>query len=265
MQYDESILIIKPESHIENEVLGKLLSGDLAVVVLRGFLPNSECKDTLSDLTVCRDKIQKSSYLNGALTTFGPYLARHVSQPENYFSLYRDIQHCIPETVSILQEKMYSLISKYLCIKKITTAYDTTFGGYAGSIIRYHNEGVANPLHNDDIVRDAKNSGLSICNIEEQLSCVICLQECQKGGALRMYNRKWCESDEVYKTPGALGYQYEVVSGAKCCVFEPKSGDVYLLNPRYYHEIERVDAGDRITMGFFFGLQDNLSSAIAWS
>lgn len=80
-----------------------------------------------------------------------------------------------------------------------------------------------------------------------------------------MYNRKWREEDEVYKTPGALGYQDDVISGAKSCAFKPKTGDIYLLNPRFYHEIERVDAGDRITMGFFFGLQDNLGSAVAWS
>ncbi|HHL2498354.1 TPA: hypothetical protein ACQ301_000326 [Yersinia enterocolitica] len=119
---------------------------------------------------------------------------------------------------------------------------------------------------NDHIVRDAAGSGLIVTAILHQLSCIVCLQECNDGGALRIYNKKWQPEDERFKTPGELGYRDGIKEGGESCEFYPLSGDIYIFNPAYYHEIDRVVGDTRITMGFFFGITDrNMKQAIAWS
>jgi hypothetical protein len=57
-----------------------------------------------------------------------------------------------------------------------------------------------------------------------------------------------------------------VVEGYGACEFSPAQGDVYIFNPAYYHEIDRVSGVARITMGFFFGFPgEDMKKAIAWS
>ena len=57
-----------------------------------------------------------------------------------------------------------------------------------------------------------------------------------------------------------------VVEGYGACEFSPAQGDVYIFNPAYYHEIDRVSGVARITLGFFFGFTgEDMKKAIAWS
>ncbi|CAM5659769.1 hypothetical protein SALBM311S_09861 [Streptomyces alboniger] len=40
---------------------------------------------------------------------------------------------------------------------------------------------------------------------------------------------------------------------------------MYLINPTYYHEIEKVHGATRTTLGFFIGFTDDtLTNAVAW-
>ncbi|WP_201785689.1 2OG-Fe(II)-dependent halogenase WelO5 family protein, partial [Type-E symbiont of Plautia stali] len=162
--------------------------------------------------------------------------------------------------------QVYNWVKHSLRLESLHTAREPELGDYAGSIVRFHANGVANPLHNDNIVRDAAGSGLAVTHILHQLSCVVCLQECHAGGELRIFNKKWHPVDERFKTPGELGYQTGVIEQSEACEFSPRSGDIYLFNPAFYHEIDRVEGDTRITMGFFFGLTDKkMKHAIAWS
>lgn len=57
-----------------------------------------------------------------------------------------------------------------------------------------------------------------------------------------------------------------MVRGAACDIYKPRTGDVCLLHPTYYHSIERVGGSDRLTMGFFIGLSSGaLDETIVWS
>ncbi|MGK5641967.1 2OG-Fe(II)-dependent halogenase WelO5 family protein [Streptomyces sp. URMC 126] len=128
-----------------------------------------------------------------------------------------------------------------------------------------HADGVRDPLHNDNIMRDAAGTGIVLADLARQLSCVVCLQECDEGGELRIYRRPWEPQDETFKIDGGLGYDEGVVEGHPGHEFKPQAGDVYVINPMQYHSIEQVSGSDRITMGFFLGFADEkLGSAVVW-
>ncbi|WP_130832988.1 2OG-Fe(II)-dependent halogenase WelO5 family protein [[Erwinia] mediterraneensis] len=260
------IRVINPEMFVEKTWLDDIVTARVPLLVLRHFLDPDVRTAVVTDLQHCREKIRVSHYPNGALTTLGPYLAKHTAAPENYFTELRDIQPALPHSLNALRDQVYRWVKHVLKLESLQTASEPRLGDYAGSVVRFHADGVANPLHNDNIVRDAAGTGLVVSEILHQLGCVVCLQECNAGGALRIYNKKWTPEDERFKTPGELGYQRAVITGSETCEFSPRSGDIYLFNPAFYHEIDRVEGDTRITMGFFFGLTDKkMKHAIAWS
>ncbi|HAU5566671.1 TPA: hypothetical protein JD264_23130 [Serratia fonticola] len=260
------IRVIHPKMFVESTWLDDIVTARVPLLVLRNFLTPEVREAVVNDLQQCRDQVRVSRYPNGALTTLGPYLAKHTRAPENYFTELRDIQPALPPSLHCLRDQVYNWVKHSLRLESLHTAREPELGDYAGSIVRFHANGVANPLHNDNIVRDAAGSGLAVTNILHQLSCVVCLQECHAGGELRIFNKKWHPVDERFKTPGELGYQTGVIEQSEACEFSPRSGDIYLFNPAFYHEIDRVEGDTRITMGFFFGLTDKkMKHAIAWS
>lgn len=260
------IRVINPRMFVETTWLDDIVTARVPLLVLRDFLPSEMREATVYDLQQCREKIRVSHYPNGALTTLGPYLAKHTAAPDNYFTELRDIEPSLPSSLNCLRDTVYSWVKHALKLESLKTAQEPQRGDYAGSIVRFHANGVRNPLHNDNIVRDAANTNLVVTQILHQLSCVVCLQECNAGGALRIFNKKWSPDDEQFKTPGELGYQSVVTGCNEICEFRPRSGDIYLFNPAFYHEIDQVEGDTRITMGFFFGLTDKkMKHAIAWS
>jgi hypothetical protein len=258
--------VINPNMFVETTWLDDIVTARVPLLVLRDFLTPARCEAVVDDLMLCREKIRETQYPNGSLTTLGPYLAKHTAAPGNYFSELRDLKPILPSSLSQLRDTIYDWVRHALKLESLQTAHQPEQGEYAGSIVRFHANGVANPLHNDNIVRDAADANLVVTKILHQLSCVVCLQACNTGGALRIYNKKWSPEDERFKTPGELGYQSAVTALTETCEFTPKRGDIYLFNPAYYHEIDRVEGDTRVTMGFFFGLTDKkMKHAIAWS
>jgi len=182
--------VINPNMFVESTWLDDIVTARVPLLVLRNFLTPDVRQAVVTDLQRCREKIRVSHYPNGALTTLGPYLARHTTAPDNYFTELRDIQPSLPPSLGALREQIYYWVQHALRLESLRTAQEPGRGEYAGSIVRFHADGVANPLHNDNIVRDAADSGLAVTQILHQLSCVVCLQECNAGGALRIYNKK---------------------------------------------------------------------------
>ena len=181
--------VINPNMFVESTWLDDIVTARVPLLVLRNFLTPDVRQAVVTDLQRCREKIRVSHYPNGALTTLGPYLARHTTAPDNYFTELRDIQPSLPPSLGALREQIYYWVQHALRLESLRTAQEPGRGEYAGSIVRFHADGVANPLHNDNIVRDAADSGLAVPQILHQLSCVVCLQECNAGGALRIYNK----------------------------------------------------------------------------
>lgn len=247
------------------QALRRLVDGKQAVVVLRNLLPAEAFTVNHARLRTLFEQATTTRYANGALTTIGPYLAKHVDQPEAYF---REATAASAWTDSVsfdLSARVRQGLRTALGLQSFEVAQEPDGRQYADSVVRIHADGVANPLHNDNIMRDASSTSLRLAALKHQLSCVVCIQECDSGGELKIYRKRWEPSDEEHKIPGGLGYRNAVVDNAPCHEFKPRAGDIYLINPTHYHEIARVSGADRLTLGFFIGFaDDNLDNAIAW-
>lgn len=250
---------------IDKTLLQQLRTGDIAVLVLRGILDEEQSKAYSYQAFRLYDQAETAYYTNGHLTTIGPYLAKHLSNPANYFDESDTMNDLVAEAGFDVADVVRSAFVEQFSLDGIDVAQEPNGRRYAGTVVRIHPDGVTNPMHNDMIVRDAADHGLVVSDLSCQLSCVICLQECATGGELKIYGKSWEPDDERFKIPGGLGYEYGVVEGCAAHEFKPDTGDVYIINPTHYHEILRVGGDDRLTVGFFIGFGDeDMTSAIAW-
>ncbi|MFB7631677.1 hypothetical protein ACFC0M_12105 [Streptomyces sp. NPDC056149] len=247
------------------DLLRQLAHGESAVVVLRNLLPAEAFADNLTRVGKLFANASTTSYANGALTTIGPYLAKYLNDLDGYFQAADEARNMLDSADFDLAGQVRTGLRNALGLDAVSVAQEPDGRDYAASVVRIHADGVRNPLHNDNIMRDARGTGIALTGLAYQLSCVVCLQECDEGGELRMYRKPWQPADETYKIQGGLGYDETVVEGHPCHEFKPQTGDVYLINPTQYHSIERVTGTDRLTMGFFMGFADeSLNSAVVW-
>ena len=238
--------------------LEDLFQNKSAVIVLKHAIPPELLREAAAEVTRRREMATVTNYSNGVLTTVGTYLARHVAQPGVYF----DAAGSSDSLFSALSEDMRALVRRrladFLGLRELEVASQPDGRPYAPAVVRIHSDGVGNPLHNDNIMRDAAGTDLVVSRLSRQFSCVTCIQECDTGGELLHYRRRWTAPDESFKIAGGLGYRDDVVDGVDVCRFRPETGDVYLIDPTNYHAIRPVGGSDRITMGFFFGFFEDL-------
>jgi hypothetical protein len=247
-------------------LLRRLADHDLPVVVVRDLLDRRLLERGLQQIRDHDSRRQANHYVNGTLTTIGPYLARHLSRMDEYFATAGTLDEVFADPEfdvrGIVRERLRSLFG----LSGFRVEQEPDGRRYADSIVRIHGDGVENPLHNDNIMRDAAGLGLTLERLRHQLSCVICIQECDRGGELINYRKEWSPPDELFKIRDGIGYDQRVVDGVARSVFRPQTGDVYLINPTAYHEIARVGGADRVTLSFFIGFgDDELTSAVVWS
>lgn len=246
--------------------LRQLIRGEVSVIVIRNLLSQAVWDQYRSRIQAQFAKAVTTNYANGALTTIGPYLARYLPDLKTYLAEAARINQLYRDLGFDLCARMRDHLQRALAMESLVPASEPGLGRYAEGVVRIHADGVRNPLHNDNIMRDGAGQGISVTAIRHQLSCVVCLQECDGGGELHHYAKSWEESDEVFKIPGGLGYDEKVVAGRPVEIFKPRTGDVYLINPTHYHSIETVRGADRITLGFFLGFPDDqLDHAWTWS
>lgn len=249
-----------------HERLELLRKDNAAVLVLKGAIPPGELERLRAIIAERRHQATISNYVNGSLTTFGPYLARHLAQPDVYFNAAASSDELFGGGNMDLRSHVREQLVRFLGLTALDVAVEPDGRTYAPAIVRVHGDGVSNPLHNDNIIRDAAGSGLSLARLKYQFSCVTCIQECDRDGELLQYRRRWRPEHEAFKVAGGLGYHEGVVSGADVCRFRPESGDIYIMDPTNFHAIRAVGGRDRITMGFFFGFFDErLRSGVCWS
>ncbi|MFC8626791.1 2OG-Fe(II)-dependent halogenase WelO5 family protein [Streptomyces anulatus] len=246
-------------------VLKGLVNGDHAVVVLRGLLPPEEFDAQRERVVPLFGRAATTEYSNGSLTTLGPFLAKHLAQPDQYFEEAVRAEERTSAVGFDLADRVRARLAGVLGLNSFEAAVEPDGRAYAKKNVRIYSDGVRTPLHNDNMMRDAAGTGLLLAGLRHHLSVVVCVQECDGGGELEIHRKKWEPADEHFKVVGGLGYDDAVTGDAPRHRFKPQTGDVYLLNPTHYHSIEKPTGTDRVTMGFFFGFFDDaLSDAIAW-
>ena len=247
-------------------LLQQLVDQQVAVIVIKNLINEKLLQKGLELVFSHYERKTASKYHNGTLTTIGPYLVRHLHDLDTYFAAARTTDEVFENTDFDLRKVTQQGLRSVLGLRTLHVEQEPDGRRYADSIIRIHGDGVANPLHNDHIMRDSARSGLKLAKLTTQLSCVVCLQECDNGGELITYQREWSPQDEKFKIQDGLGYHPGVIKDAPRAVFRPQQGDVYLINPTTYHEIARVGGKDRVTLSFFMGFYDNaLEDCVLWS
>lgn len=248
-----------------NPTLQDLVSEKYSVIVQRNALPLDKLKNVTEAIYKLQNKIQKKDYLNGTLTTFGPYLAKYLDTLPEYFSTASQSDELFLEGEDLRKVVRDQICQTFKC-NSLVVAKEKDGKQYAPATFRIHANGVSNPLHNDNIMRDAKHTDLILKDLKYQFSCVVCIQECDLGGELKHYKKRWKPEDEIYKIQNGIGYNTEVIQNTLYCKFKPETADIYLMDPTHYHEILEVKGKDRITMGFFIGFYDNdVKDGIIWS
>lgn len=246
--------------------LRRLADHETPVVVLRGLLGEPLLARGLKQIRDHDSWRRANHYVNGTLTTIGPYLARHLGQLDEYFAAAGTLDQVFADPELDLRRIARERLRSAMGLQTFKVEEEPDGRRYADSIVRIHGDGVMNPLHNDNIMRDAAGRGLRLERLRHQLSCVMCVQECDEGGELVNYRKVWRPEDERFKIKEGIGYEYGVVTSAARSVFRPQTGDVYLINPTAYHEIARVGGADRVTLSFFIGFYDDaLEHATVWS
>jgi hypothetical protein len=250
---------------VDGTMLRRLVDGDVPVVVFEGLAPSATFQRNRAAIRQLLPQSTTTRYANGALTTIGPYLAKHLADTDAYFREAERAESVLATAGVDIATEVRTQLAGALGLASLEPAVEPDGRRYAPAVVRIHADGVSNPLHNDNIARDARGSGLSVSRIRSQLSCVVCLAECDAGGELVMHRKSWEPADEAYKVPGGLGYRSAVTGGAERHEFRPRAEDVYLINPTMYHEINRVSGADRLTLGFFIGFyDDDLEKGVVW-
>lgn len=265
----EKVVYHAGEQPLGIDALRGLVENKYAAVVLKNVLSQEIINISLEAIRHNYDKAAVTPYINGTLINIGPYLAKYLNIPtarlDDYFREAHLVDSLFPMNMD-LSHYMREQLEYIFGLHSFERAAEQDGREYAPFIVRIHSEGVINTLHNDNVMRDAKSKGLLLEQLTYQLSCITCLQECDKGGELRLYQKQWNSEDEKYKIKKGIGYDSEVVKGKPCFVFKPQTGDIYLMNPTNYHQVEQVAGKDRITLGFFIGFFDRaLRDAIIWS
>ncbi|WP_432102059.1 hypothetical protein [Streptomyces sp. bgisy091] len=264
--WDRSVHHLAEQGGIDGRgLLRSLVDGDTAVVVLRGLLEPEEFSSGLERLQPLFRQATATNYANSTSTTVGTYLAKHLAAPDAYFQEAADAEELTDSVGFDLADRVRQRLADVLGLAGFEPEQEPGGRAYAKKNVRIYADGIRTPLHNDNIMRDAAGTGLVVEKLLHQLSVVVCVQECDGGGELEIHQRRWEPADEQFKIVGGFGYDAQVVTGAAVHRFKPQTGDVYLLNPTYFHSIEAPTGTDRITMGFFFGFYDDtLRDAVAW-
>ena len=247
------------------DLLRGLIDGQISVVVLKGLLSSEVFSQHRERLAKLFDRASTTRYVNGSLTTIGPFLAKHLPNVDEYFREAKEANSLTSKVSFTLANEVRAGLTEVFSMRRFDVAEEPDGRRYADSVVRIHADGVRNALHNDNIMRDAAGTGLEVSRLLYQLSCVACVQERDTGGELKIYGKAWQAADEQFKVPGG-GYGHGAVESVPSHEFKPQAEDVYLINPTYFHEITEVGGSDLLTLGFFIGFVDEqLDSAIAWS
>jgi len=246
-------------------VLNELASGNIAVFVLRGLLPIERIDSDRNRIMPLFRRATATHYTNATSTTVGTYLAKQLTAPDVYFAEAAAAEEITDSIGFDLADRVRGRLADVLGLNSFELAQEPDGRRYAKKNLRIYSDGKRTPLHNDNVMRDAAGTGLILEKLRHQLSVVVCMQECDGGGELEIYQKRWQPEDERFKIVGGFGYDERVVGAARVHSFRPQTGDVYLINPTYYHAIGKPVGTDRITMGFFVGFfDDSLQDAVAW-
>ena len=254
----DSILITNNE--ISDTDIKKIISGEKSAIVIKKFYERRDCKKII-------EKIDSTNIENDSkkFNHIGPFLMNYTTTKEKYFQnakkaniIFKKIFLNVDNPI----DKIKLIILKVHPNYKILETKENRMN-YASCTIRRHEKGKSVPLHKDNVTYEGIEYNVS--KIDNQLSCILHLQETERGGKLLMYKKKWEKKFEKFREI-EFGYNSILTKNTQVDIVESKRGDLVIINPNYLHEITKIQGNtDRITLGMFFGIQNKSKKIFSWA
>ena len=252
--------IVITNSEISNRDIKKIISGEKSAIIIKNFYEKRSCKKIIK-------KINNTNIENDSkkFNHIGPFLMNYTTTKEKYFQNAKK--------ANIIFKKIFLNVDNpidkiKLIILKVHPNYEILETkenrmSYASCTIRRHEKGKSVPLHKDNVTYEGIEYNVS--KIDNQLSCILHLQETERGGKLLMYKKKWEKKLEKFREI-EFGYNSILTKNTQVDTVESKRGDLVIINPNYLHEITKIQGNtDRITLGMFFGIQNKSKKIFSWA
>ena len=254
-------------------LLEDLHSGACPAVIVRSFYPPAHCAEIVSTLDERGDELVRAYLYPGHDTPYvtvrnvGCFLMQHLDDPGLYFEEAARSERLFDELFASVDDPRRAIrdfVAELAGGWSVDVASEDDGRRYASCIIRVHEDGDGAPIHRDRALADA--SGYCVARLRDQLSAVLSLQRPSSGGEVVIYSREWEPELDARKSRGTLGYPAEVVEGSASFSIAGEPGDLYLLNPGFFHEI-KPSFGDRrrVALGTFFARDPDTRSVRFWS
>lgn len=246
----------------KSQILNDIINGKYSALIIRNFYDKKSC-NTITN------RIKKFSYFDygdGIIKKIGVFLLAYINKKSDYFIDAEKVRPTLRQIFYNLDDprkKIHRLISN-MFPTKIVTAAEEDGKKYSCGIIRLHEKGDRGPLHRDNVSFEARDFYVS--SFEHQLSCILYLNQSEKGGELLIYRQSWKKNDEKYREIG-FGYSNKVISKCKeSSLIKANSGDLVIFNPRHYHEILPIAGkSKRITLSLFLAFSKMSNKVVTWS
>ena len=234
-----------PQILDETSSYDDLITGKIPALIIPKVLSKSDC------ISISR-KILNMSQRNDSSTKFGTSLSSHIYEKQRYFSKSKKsneiLKNLFSENISpltFMQQKISKLFGK-----KIYTATENE-NAYSDAVIRIHGNDDSVHLHRDN--SNFEMSEYNVSRFKNQLSAILYLQSPDVGGELTIFHKMWSKKDEMMREP-EFGYSSDLIRGVYQTKIRPIVGNMVILNPKFYHQIESISGlKSRITLTFFFG------------
>jgi len=234
-----------PQILDETSSYDDLITGKIPALIIPKVLSKSDC------ISISR-KILNMSQRNDSSTKFGTSLSSHIYEKQRYFSKSKKsneiLKNLFSENISpltFMQQKISKLFGK-----KIYTATENE-NAYSDAVIRIHGNDDSVHLHRDN--SNFEMSEYNVSRFKNQLSAILYVQSPDVGGELTIFHKMWSKKDEMMREP-EFGYSSDLIRGVYQTKIRPIVGNMVILNPKFYHQIESISGlKSRITLTFFFG------------
>jgi len=252
--------IVTTSNEIKNKDIKKIISGQNSSIIIRDFYEEEKCKKIIK-------RIMNANIENDSkkFNHIGPFLMNYTTRKKEYFQNAKKA-NSIFNKIFLNSEnpvnKIKLIISKSFPNYNISETKENK-QDYASCTIRRHEKGKSIQLHKDNV----KYEGVeySVSKINNQFSCILHLQETERGGNLVIYKKQWEKKLEKFREI-EFGYNDTVKKNIESNIVKTKVGDLVILNPNYLHEVSKIQGNsDRITLGIFFGIQNKDKKIFSWA
>lgn len=249
-------------SQFNGTSLQSIMSGKIPAIIFRNFYDEKNCQTIVNRIK----NHNQDNFQNGKLRHIGPFLMSHTTDKKKYFEDAMQAQKTFERIFCGIDNpitQIYNSIGKMFPDYSISLAHELK-NDYSSAIIRIHEKGKSIPVHKDNVRYEGKEYALS--NIDHQLSCVLHIQESEKGGNLVMYNKQWKKNDERFRNIN-FGYSSRLTESSEFCkISNFNAGDLVIMNPNYYHKVTKIIGNTpRITLGMFLGFYMKDCKIVAWA